>query len=168
MELIAVLENPNYIINIGHVIRNVNGLGVDRLYVVDGLNRLDDDLAVLRSRKSLLKHSSGAIQFTDVRRFDTSQECLRALEADGFASVATSPHRLGKKHCALFDCAFDQPKLAIWFGEEANGLSAFAIDHCDFCVSVPMAGGVESFNLATTTAIVLYEAIRQRGLREGW
>lgn len=62
MPLIAILENPNYIINIGHVIRNVNGLGIDALYVVDGLHRLEEDPELIRTRKSLLKHSSGAVQ----------------------------------------------------------------------------------------------------------
>ncbi|MFT3793672.1 TrmH family RNA methyltransferase [Flavobacterium sp.] len=162
MELIAVLENPNYIINIGHVIRNVNGLGVDKLYVVDGLKRLEADLEALRNRKSLLKHSSGAVQFTDIRRFDTSQDCFDSLQADGFVSVATSPHRVGKQHFVLHQSRLNQPKLAIWFGEEANGLSDLALERCEFCVTVPMAGGVESFNLATTTAIVLYEAVKQR------
>lgn len=162
MELIAVLENPNYIINIGHVIRNVNGLGVDKLYVVDGLKRLEDDLEVLRNRKSLLKHSSGAVQFTNIRRFDTAQDCMAQLEADGFVSVATSPHQLGKQHFLLHQSRLDQSKLAIWFGAEANGLSETILNGCEFCVTIPMAGGVESFNLATTTAIVLYEAVKQR------
>lgn len=162
MEIIAVLENPNYIINIGHVIRNVNALGVDKLFVVDGLKRLENDLESLRNRKSLLKHSSGAINFTLVERFDTTEECFNRLSADGFVSVATSPHKLGKQHFLLQQSLLNQPKLAVWFGEEANGLGDFALEHCNFCVTIPMAGGVESLNLATTTAIVLYEAMRQR------
>lgn len=165
--IIAVLENPNYIINIGHVIRNVNGLGVDRLYVVDGLKRLEDDLETLRNRKSLLKHSSGAVQFTEVKRFDSSEDCFNQLKSDGFFSVATSPHAIGKHNFLLHESRLNAPKLAIWFGEEANGLSDFALERCDFCLMIPMRGQVESFNLATTTAIVLYEAVRQRSLREG-
>ncbi len=41
--LIAVLEDPNEIINIGTVIRNVNALGVEKAYVVDPRRALPDD-----------------------------------------------------------------------------------------------------------------------------
>lgn len=159
-ELIAVLENPNYILNIGSVIRNVNGLGVDRLYVIDGMKRLEDDPEALRRRRTLLKHSSGAVQWTDIRRFDTSRQALDVLKKDGFISVGTSPHR--SKGMSLHESDLRHPRLAIWFGSEANGLSPEVLAACDFCVSVEMAGRVESLNLATTTGIVLYEAIRQR------
>jgi tRNA (guanosine-2'-O-)-methyltransferase len=98
MELIAVLENPNYVMNIGNVIRNVNGLGVDKLYVIDGLKRLESDIELLKERKTLLKHSSGAVKFTDIKRFDTSQECFELLNEKGFISVGTSPNSSnGKK-----------------------------------------------------------------------
>jgi tRNA (guanosine-2'-O-)-methyltransferase len=55
-----------------------------------------------------------------------------------------------------------QPKLAIWFGDEANGLSNEILRQCEFCLTIEMLGKVESLNLATTTGIVLYEAIKQR------
>lgn len=71
-ELIAVLENPNYIMNIGNVIRNVNGLGVDKLFVIDKLKRLEDNLEEIRERKSILKNSNGAVKWTLVKRFDTT------------------------------------------------------------------------------------------------
>lgn len=161
MELIAVLENPNYIINIGHVIRNVNGLGLDRLYVVDQLRRLDDDPDALRNRKTLLKHSSGAVQFTSVRRFDSTQQCLQVLAAEGFVSVGTTPH-VNEKTCLLHESNLTAPKLALWFGDEAGGLTDEALAHCQFNVVVDMRGQVESLNLATSTGIVFYEALRQR------
>ena len=164
MELIAVLENPNYIINIGHVIRNVNALGVDQLFVVDGLHRLEDDLEVLRKRKTLLKHSSGAVQFTRIRRFDTAQQCLDYLSQNGFLSIGTSPHG-GDRNFLLHDARFDAPKLAIWFGDEANGLTQTVLDECAFCVTIAMRGAVESLNLATTTGIVLHTAVVHRQLK---
>ncbi|WMI68521.1 TrmH family RNA methyltransferase [Mangrovimonas sp. YM274] len=161
-QLIAVLENPNYIMNIGTVIRNVNALGVDKLYVIDGLNRLESDLEQLRQRKSILKHSKGAVKYTHVQRFDTSIECLDLLEQQGFCNVATSPHSHGVQHYHLPESPLTQPLLAIWFGDEANGLSDTILQRCQFCISIDMMGNVESLNLATATGIVLYEALRQR------
>jgi tRNA (guanosine-2'-O-)-methyltransferase len=162
MPIIAVLENPIYVINIGHVMRNICALGITKLYVVDQLKRLDDDPEALKKRKSLLKHSSGAAQFIDVRRFDTSKDCLDKLSKDGFVSIATSPEAKGKKHALLHESDLTPTNLAIWFGNEANGLTDETLERCESCISIEMDGNVESFNLGTTTGIVLYEAFRQR------
>ncbi|RZJ70389.1 TrmH family RNA methyltransferase [Flavobacterium sp.] len=162
MPLIAVLENPTYIINIANAIRNANGLGIAKIYVVDGMKRLEDNLEMLRKRKSLMKHSSGAVQFMDLERFDSSEECLEKLKNGGFTCVATSPATIGKQHCLLHESDLTQQNLAIWFGDEGNGLSDFALENCDFSVTIEMRGNVESFNLGTSTGIVLYEAMRQR------
>lgn len=162
MELIAILENPIYIINIGSVIRNINGLGVDKLYIIDPAKRLESDPDELRKRKTLLQHSNGAVKWTDIRRFDSPEECLEVLKEKGFISVGTTPEIAGKRNEFLHDCNLKQPKLAIWFGNESNGLSQTVIDACDFCLTIEMQGKTESLNLATTTGIVLFEAIRQR------
>ncbi|GAA4842412.1 TrmH family RNA methyltransferase [Algivirga pacifica] len=160
--LIAVLEEPNFIMNIGNVIRNVNALGVERLYVVDSKHLLEDDIAVMRQRKSLLKHSVSAIKWTDVRRFDSTEECLKALEAEGFVSIVTSPHIKGKDNVLLHKGSYTQEKLAVWFGNESNGVSDLAVERSAFCVNMEMFGMVESMNLATSTGIVLYEVTKQR------
>jgi tRNA (guanosine-2'-O-)-methyltransferase len=51
--LIAVLEHPADVINIGTVIRNVNALGVEKVYVVDSRRSLPDDWQDLRGRKTV-------------------------------------------------------------------------------------------------------------------
>ena len=162
MELVAVLENPNYIMNIGNVVRNVNGLGISKLLVVDGLKRLENELELIQKRKSLIKHSSGAVQSTEIVRFDSSKECLDFLSANGFVSVGTAPIAKHQQSFYLHESKLDQEKLAIWFGDEANGLTDTVLQQCDFCLTIKMNGKVESLNLATTTGIVLYEATKQR------
>lgn len=161
-QLIAVLENPNYIINIGTVVRIINALGVDELLVVDGQKRLEDNLEKIRQRKSILKHSNGAIKHTEVKVFETSDKCFEYLNQNEFISVGTSPHPICKKQISLTESDLLTPKLAIWFGEEANGLSEYAISKCDYCLSIPMKGKVESLNLSSSLSIVMYEAVRQR------
>jgi len=54
------------------------------------------------------------------------------------------------------------PKLAVWFGSEAIGISARAVERSVACVSIPMFGMVESLNLGTSSGIVLYEVAKQR------
>jgi len=62
--LIAVIENPTDIRNIGTVIRNVNALGVEKTYVVDPKNALPDDWQDMRERKSLSKTSVSAVKWS--------------------------------------------------------------------------------------------------------
>lgn len=161
-ELIAVLENPNYIINIGTVVRIINALGVDQLLVVDGQKRLEDNLDQLRQRKSILKHSNGAIKHTEVRVFHTTEACFTYLNENDFVSIGTSPHSICKNQVDLTASDLTTPNLAIWFGEEANGLSSFTLSNCDYCLTIPMKGKVESLNLSSSLSIVMYEAVRQR------
>jgi tRNA (guanosine-2'-O-)-methyltransferase len=94
--LIAVLENPTDIKNIGTVIRNVNALGVEKVYVVDPRRSLPDDWQDLRDRKSVSKTSVSAVKWTFVKRFDSSDECFDHLEKKGFKSIVTSPHVKGQ------------------------------------------------------------------------
>ncbi|MDH3376309.1 MAG: 23S rRNA (guanosine(2251)-2'-O)-methyltransferase RlmB, partial [Gammaproteobacteria bacterium] len=49
-------------------------------------------------------------------------------------------------------------------GAEARGLRALTREKCDFRVSIPMAGAVESLNVSVATGILLFEAARQRGI----
>jgi tRNA (guanosine-2'-O-)-methyltransferase len=47
-------------------------------------------------------------------------------------------------------------------GNEKEGLSHEALNHCDALIKIPQVGMAESLNVSTATAIILYEAFRQR------
>lgn len=161
--LIAVIENPADIKNIGTVIRNVNALGVEKVYVVDPAGSLPDDWQEMRKTKSLSKTSVSAVKWSFVKRFDSTEDCISHLEANRFVSMVTSPHMKGKQNATLDRVNFTEDyKLAIWFGNERTGISDTAVTHASLCVSIPMHGMVESLNLGTTSGIVLYEVTKQR------
>ena len=56
--------------------------------------------------------------------------------------------------------------VAVLLGNEAHGLPADVVDAADVAVRIPMAGRVESLNVAMTGTVVAFEAARQRRLRE--
>ena len=161
--LIAVIENPNDIRNIGTVIRNVNALGVEKAYIVDPRKALPNDWHEMRETRSLSKTSVSAIKWSFVKRFDSTEECIEHLSNNRFASIVTSPHVKGRKNAILHEVDYTEHyKLAVWFGNETLGISDLAVEHSDLCVSIPMFGMIESLNLGTTSGIVLYEITKQR------
>ncbi len=149
--------------NIGTVIRNVNALGVEKVYVVDPRQSLADDWQELRGKKGIFDTSVSAVKWTFVKRFDSTDQCFDHLEKNRFKSIVTSPHVRGKTSIFLHEGDYTtHAKLAVWFGSEATGISDRAVERAEMCVSVPMFGMIESLNLGTSSGIVLYEVTKQR------
>lgn len=161
--LIAVIEEPENPRNIGTVIRNVNALGVEKVYVIDPRHVLSDDWQELRTEPKLTKLSVSAVKWTFLKRFNSTEECLAHLEKNRFVSIVTSPHVKGRDNVWLHEGDYtEHAKLAVWFGNEARGISDLAVERSAMCVSIPMFGMIESLNLGTSSGIVLYEVAKQR------
>ncbi|MEL6438339.1 MAG: RNA methyltransferase [Cyanobacteria bacterium J06621_8] len=161
--LIAVIEEPTDIRNIGTIIRNVSALGVEKTYIVDSRKALPDDWQEMRARKSLFKTSVSAVKWSFVKRFDSTEECIQHLQRNNFVSIVTSPHIKGQTNVILEEADYTvHAKLAVWFGNESRGISDTAVEHSEMCVTIPMFGMIESLNLGTTSGIVLYEVTKQR------
>jgi tRNA G18 (ribose-2'-O)-methylase SpoU len=76
------------------------------------------------------------------------------LRAHGFSTAALA---LADDAVSLRDLAADPPeRLALVFGAEGDGLSARALEAADRVVTIPMAHGVDSLNVAAAAAVVLY------------
>ncbi len=161
--LIAVIEHPGDLRNIGTIIRNVNALGVEKAYVVSDSDELPSDWQEMRTRRSLNAVSASAIKWSFVRKFSDTETCLAHLEKNGFVSIVTSPHTKGRTNVVLHEGDYTKyTKLAVWFGSEGTGISALALDRSAVCVNIPMFGIIESLNLGTSSGIVLYEITKQR------
>ncbi|MCL2331831.1 MAG: TrmH family RNA methyltransferase [Proteobacteria bacterium] len=160
--LIAVLEEPKDTKNIGTVIRNINALGVEKLYIVTSANIIPKEWERMRENRELMTTSVSAVKWTFVKVFKTTEECFAHLEKNRFVSIVTSPHIKGKTNVILQNGDFTQSKLAVWFGNESRGISDAAAERAEACVQMEMYGIIESFNLATSTGITLYEITKQR------
>ena len=161
--LIAVIENPKNIRNIGTVIRNVDALGVEKTYIVDPRGALPEDWQDMRGHSTLSSVSVSAVKWSFVRRFDSTNDCIAHLRKKNFASIVTSPHMKGVRNGILHEADYTTfKKLAVWFGNESKGITEEAVANAEFCVGIPMFGMVESLNLGTSSGIVLYEVTKQR------
>lgn len=161
--VIAVMEHPDNLLNIGTVIRNVNALGAEKVYVISQSRDIPADWQDMRSERHLNKASASGVKWTFVKVFPDTTSCLEHLGKNGFVSAVTSPHLKGRQNFVLHEADYTQyKKLAVWFGNERFGLSDEAIEQSDFCINIPMCGIIESLNLGTASGIVLYEIGRQR------
>ena len=151
---ICVLENPTDIVNIASTIRNISAFRVEKLYIIKSSKNNLTDFESTRKNKRLTTLSVGANKWVFVKYFDTANECLSHLRKNRYTVAVTSSHDKGKV-VNLYEESFTQKRLAVWFGNEAKGISEEALKEADLCVQIPMGGIVESLNLGTSTGIVL-------------
>jgi tRNA G18 (ribose-2'-O)-methylase SpoU len=69
-----------------------------------------------------------------------------------------------EKKATFLECADFTGNTCLVFGNEGVGLSDAILDVCDATVKIPMAEGVDSFNVACASAIMIYEAGRKMGM----
>lgn len=160
--LIAVIENPSNLVNLGSIIRNIEALGIEKTYIINPNFKIPKEWQKMRANKKLMGISVSAIKWSFVKSFSSTKECIDHLKKNNFTSVVTSPHNKSKLNVVLHEGNYTYPKLAVWFGSESRGISDEAVENAEFCINIPMYGFVESLNLGTSTGIVMYEIAKQR------
>jgi 23S rRNA (guanosine2251-2'-O)-methyltransferase len=142
------IEDPH---NVGAIIRSVDGAGAH------GVIRQTRRAAALDAVAA--KASAGAVSHVavaDVVNIARAIDELKQLHVwvAGLDGEATQP----------YDAIDWTLPSAIVLGAEGTGLRRLVRESCDFLVSIPMAGKVESLNVSVAAGVVLYEAARQRRL----
>lgn len=159
----AGIESPSDIQNIGTLIRNVNALSAEKVCVVDPRKSLPDNWKEMPERKPLARTSVSAVNWSFVKRLDSTDDCFDHLEQNNFHSVVTFPRIKGQRNIWLHKGDFtEHTKLAVWFGIEKRGISDRAVERSDACDAIAMFGMIDSLNLGTSSGIVLYKVTKQR------
>ena len=108
---------------------------------------------------SVLRAASGAAEHLPVARATNMPACLERLKALGYWICGAAV----EGGTPLHQADLVRP-LALVVGGEHSGLRPGVRGRCDMLVSIPMPGRVGSLNAGVATAIILYEAQRQRCL----
>lgn len=151
LPLILVLEKVEKPGNLGSMIRTAEGAGVDLILVTE--SRVDI------YNPNVIRNSRGALFSMPV----ISTENNRALEwlADNrISAFATTP----EKAAYFWEPDYNLP-TAFVMGNEKEGLSPFWLEENPRQIrllNIPMCAVGDSLNVSVATAVVLYEAIRQR------
>lgn len=143
---VVVLEDIVDHSNVGAVLRSVAALGVDAVLITP---RCADPLY-----RRAVRVSMGTVFQVPWTRIDHLPAGLQVLRDNGFTVAAFA---LGDGAISLDDLAADQPdRLAVIFGTEGDGLSRLAIRASDLVVRIPMAGDVDSLNMAAACAVAIW------------
>ena len=102
------------------------------------------------------KASAGALEYVPVARVPNLASCIDDLKKRGIWVCAADMD--GDSWCG----ADLTGPLAVVIGGEDGGVSRLVREKCDFIVSLPMYGKINSLNASCACAVVLYEAARQR------
>ena len=105
----------------------------------------------------MVRASRGAIFSVPVVETDNIS-ALNWLKAKNVQVLAATPS------AHILHTAVDlRGPVAIAVGTEDAGLTNFWMDSADLQVKIPMSGKVNSLNVSVSTALIVYEAVRQRG-----
>ena len=103
------------------------------------------------------KTSAGAVAHLPVARVANIPSLLKDLKKQGVWVFGTAASGTTK----LYEADL-KGSAAIVIGSEGDGMTRLAEENCDFLVSIPMKGKLNSLNASAAAAILLYEAVRQR------
>lgn len=148
--LLIVLDELKDAYNLGSVLRIADASGADGVIIPKHRSvGLDSVVA---------KASAGAIEYVPVARVTNIAQTLRDLkDKHGFWVCGTDA-----EGSTPYDKADYSGSLAIVIGSEGEGMRDTVRKECDFLLSIPMAGAVNSLNAAVAAGIVIFEAVKGR------
>lgn len=151
--LLLAIEGVQDPRNLGACLRSAAGAGVDAVLLPRNRS------APLSS--AAFKSASGALSSLFVVGVGNLARRIEWLQDQGVWVVGTDD-QAQKQYT---DYEYGVSTLVV-VGSEDAGLRELTKDRCDALVSIPMAGSVPSLNVSVATGVVLYECVRQRGLRD--
>lgn len=149
LALLDGVEDPH---NLGAILRVADGAGIDGV-VIPGRRSA-------RLSPGAIKASAGAAFHVPVAKVNNLARTIDTLKDHRFWIVGTDQH--AEKNYWEVDLAMP---VAFVLGSEGKGMRRLVREKCDFLVRLPMAGKIDSLNVATTAAVLFYELVRQKALR---
>ena len=143
------IEDPH---NLGSIIRSADCAGAHG--VVIGKRRSASVTA------AAVKASAGATEYVKIARVVNINTALQQLKSAGLWVAGADMKGEDMRAQAM------KGPLALVIGNEGEGLSKLVRENCDFLVSIPMQGHIDSLNAGVAAAILMFEKRRQDAERK--
>ena len=152
--LLMILESVEKPGNLGAILRSADAAGADAVIVCDPLTDLYNP--------NLIRSSIGAI-FSVPCVACSSEECISFLKVNNIRILTAQLH-----DSKLYYDTEMTKGTAIVMGTESTGLTQQWREAADAHIRIPMLGRLDSLNVSVSAAILLFEAVRQRQITQGF
>ena len=139
------IEDPH---NFGAIIRSCEAAGVDGIIIPEDRN--------VQVTGTVLKTSVGTAEKMKIARVVNLNNTIKKLKDNGYWIYGTDMEGADYKTLDY------KGKICIICGNEGKGISKLVKENCDFIATIPMKGDVNSLNASVATAIIIFEAMKQR------
>ncbi len=141
------IEDPH---NLGSIMRSAEGAGVHGIIIPKrhsvGLN------------STVAKTSAGAVEYMRVAKVSNIASTIEKLKKEGIWFYATH-----QDATMGYDEADYSGGVGIVIGSEGKGVSRIVAEKCDFLISIPMKGKINSLNASVAAGIIIYNVINKKG-----
>ena len=138
------LEDPH---NLGAIIRTVEASGIDGIILP--INRS------VSVNETVMKTSVGALINVKICQVTNLNNTIKYLKKNGFWIYGADMDGENYKETSF------SPKSCLIIGNEGNGLARIVRESCDYIVSIPMYGKVNSLNASVAAGILIYEMVKK-------
>ena len=149
LPLLLILDKITDVRNFGAIARTAECAGIHSIIIPDkGSAQINADA---------IKTSAGALHSIPVCRSNNLKETIKYLKESGVQIIAATE----RAEELYYNVDFTLP-AAIIIGSEEKGVAPEYLKLSDKIVKIPISGNIESLNVSVATAVIVYEAIRQR------
>lgn len=155
--LVVVLEDIKDKHNAGAILRTCDALGVPFVYFI--FNKVEPYKIAELSSTSVGSNKWLLYEIFSKEFYkNPTISCIEKLKKENFKIIATVIDEMADN---IFE--FNWPdKIALFFGNEINGLSEDVIRNADFKIYIPMVGMVESLNVSVSVGIFIYDIVSKK------
>ncbi len=146
--LLDEIEDPH---NLGAIIRTANLCGAHGVVIPKH--------RAVGLTATVVKASAGAINYTPVVKVTNIGKTIDELKERGLWFACAD---MGGE--VMYNCNLTGP-IGLVIGNEGSGVSRLVREKCDYIVSVPMKGNIDSLNASVAAGVLAYEIVRQRMAR---
>jgi tRNA (guanosine-2'-O-)-methyltransferase len=143
----VVLEDIYQSQNASAVIRTCECMGLQDVHIIEQKSKYEINRRVLKGADKWMT----LYQYRE-KNIQNTKSCFDALRETGYKILGTDPSGEG---ISIHEIDVTENKVALVFGNELRGISAFAQRHCDQQIKIPMYGFTESLNVSVSVAICL-------------
>lgn len=147
-DLTVCLEQVHKPHNVSAIIRTADAVGVHQVHAVWPTTRM----------RTLVSSAAGSNSWVNVQTHRTIGDAVTHLKGQGMQILATN---LSARAVDFREVDYTRPTCVL-LGQEKTGITEEALALADQDIIIPMIGMVQSLNVSVASALILYEAQRQR------